>query len=388
MTQEALVLEMALEVGFDLAGIAPLSRPPAAEHFEAWLEAGRHADMAWLERDRERITDPRQVLPEGRSLLVVGLGHGRPAVELSDGTRVARYAAGRDYHNLVGKRLDKLRKRLVAEGLVERWRRIVDAGPLLERSHAARAGLGFESKAASLLAPGHGPWFFLGELLLDAELAPAEPRLPTGSCGTCTACLDACPTGALLAPGELDARLCISYQTIENRGAVPVTLEADHGAWVFGCDICSEVCPQGHRAPDASGAFGTHPAVEQGSALAWLAGAADQARFSEQFRGSPLQRARRDGLARNAAIVLGNRPSEQGREALARALEGDPAAVVRLAAGRALARGYAADAGVRPTLERAWGREQGARVRAALGEALAGLPASGGAATLSRDGGP
>ena len=141
-------------------------------------------------------------------------------VPFADGARVARYAAGRDYHNVLGKLLEKLARRLAAEGFGGPWRKIVDAGPLLERSHAARAGLGFESRAANLLHPDFGPWFFLGELLIEEPLVPTEGPLP-GSCGTCRACIDACPTGAIFEPGRVHAPDCISYQTIENRGPVP-----------------------------------------------------------------------------------------------------------------------------------------------------------------------
>lgn len=242
MSRSDLVLEMARDLGFDLAGIAPCQPPPAADRFQAWLDAGRHGSMGWLERDRERICDPRQILPEGRSIVVLGLAHSRAAFELAGGGRVGRFAAGRDYHNVVQHLLRKLQRRLAREGLGGRNRRIVDAGPLLERSHAARAGLGFESKAANLLHPRFGPWFFLAEIAIEHELEPTAGPAP-GSCGTCRACIDACPTAAIVEPGVVDARRCISYQTIENRSAIPEELRASMGSWVFGCDVCSEVCP-------------------------------------------------------------------------------------------------------------------------------------------------
>ena len=367
MDRTELALEIARETGFDLAGVAPLRPPAAAGHFERWLEEGRHGTMDWLERQRERIVDPRRVLPGARSLLVVGLAHSRPPFELGDGARVARYAAGRDYHNVVGKMLQKLARRLEAEGLAGPARGIVDAGPILERSHAAEAGLGFESKAANLLHPAFGPWFFLGELLLGEELEPtADP--PAGSCGTCTACLDACPTGAIVEPGVVHSPDCISYLTIEHRGPIDEGLREGMGEWAFGCDVCSEVCPWARRAPDLAERFGVHEALEEGSVVAWLdpaladRGPGGEERFREHFRGSPLQRPRRAGLARNAAIVLGNRPSEPGREVLLRALDFDPAPLVREAAGWALARGYGGDAGVAGRLEAAAGREVDAGV--------------------------
>jgi epoxyqueuosine reductase len=360
--REEAVFEIAQDLGFDLCGIAPLARPPAAGRFEAWLAAGRHAGMRWLEEDRERILDPRRVLPEGGSIVCLGLAHSRAAVELPGGGRVARYAAGRDYHNVVNQRLRRFARRLAQAGLGGRNRRIVDAGPVLERSHAARAGLGFESKAANLLHPRFGPWFFLAEILIPHELEPtSEP--PPGSCGTCRACLDACPTGAILEPGVVDARRCISYWTIEHAGPTDPDVRARTGTWAFGCDVCSEVCPWGDKAPDLSSWFGTHRAVEEGGLVAWLEAGE---RFTSLFEASPLDRPGREGVARNAAIALAHAPSEAGRGALLRALSFDPSAVVREAAGWALARAHALDQGVRPALEAAATREPDPQARAEL----------------------
>lgn len=355
-------LEIAREVGFDLAGIAPLRPPRAASRFEEWLSAGRHADMGWLERNRGRILDPRRTLPEGKSILVVGLAHARPAVATRDGARIARYAAGRDYHNVMGRMLEKLARRLFEASLVHRSRRVVDAGPILERSHAAEAGLGFESKAANLLHPRFGPWFFLGELLIDAELSATHGPAP-GSCGTCTACLQACPTGAIVAPGQVDARACISYQTIENRGVVPAELRPKIGEWAFGCDVCSEVCPWGKDAGDFGDRFGRHRATEELGLVEWVELGSS---FAAQLRGSPLQRPRRHGLARNAAIVLGNRPSDLGRLALLRALTFDPSEIVREAAAWSLARAHGGNPRTKAALERAGVQEPSDAARAAI----------------------
>lgn len=360
MRPEELLLELCTELGFDLAGIAPLAPPPAAERFDRWLAAGHHGSMEYLERQRDRIVDPQRIQPSGKSLLIVGLAHSRPAFELADGARVARYAAGRDYHNVLGKALRKLARRIEAAGIGGAKRSIVDAGPLLERSHAARAGIGFESKAANLLHPRFGPWFFLGELFLDIELEPTD-TVPSGSCGTCTACIDACPTSAILEPGVVDARRCISYQTIESRGPIPHDLREPQAGWAFGCDVCSEVCPWGDRAPDVSARFGVHPALDGPGLVSWVR---REAPFEVSMQGSPLKRPRREGLARNAAIVLGNRPTEEGRIALLHALDSDPSAIVREAALWGLARGHRADAGTGDRLARALEREvdPGARV--------------------------
>lgn len=366
MNRSELALEIAREIGFDLAGIAPLRPPAAAGRFARWLDEGRHGSLDYLARNRERIVDPRRVLPGAKSILCVGLAHARAALELPGGGRVARYAAGRDYHNVLGGMLRRLARRLSAEGYDGPWRRVVDAGPLLERSHAAEAGLGFESKATNLLHPDFGPWFFLGELLIGEELAPTEGPA-VGSCGTCRACIEACPTGAIFAPGRVHAPDCISYQTIENRGPIPHALRPRLGEWAFGCDVCSEVCPYGRDAPDSARRFGLHPALDGRGLVSWIEAGEG---FARTFNGSALQRPRREGLARNAALVLGNRPSDEGRRALLVALDGDPAALVREAAAWSLARAHAADAGVRPALERAERVEPDPRARAGMARGL------------------
>ena len=332
-------MDCAREVGFDLAGIAPLAPPRDAERFQALLDAGHHAGMSYLQRDRERILDPTGLLHHRRgSLLIVGLAHSRPGVNLPGGGRIARYAAGRDYHNVVLSMLRKLRRLLRERGVLSQAahsRTVVDAGPLLERSHAAQAGLGFASKAANLLHPRFGPWFFLGEIALELELEPTSTP-PAGSCGTCRACIDACPTAAILEPGKVDARRCISYLTIEHKGPIPEAIRPAIGEWLFGCDVCSEVCPWGNAAPDLSQRFGELAPVRT-PLTEWLE-PPDSPNWSILLRGSPLRRAGRESLARNAAIVLGNRPGNDQRHVLLRALSFDPSPVVREAAAWALAR--------------------------------------------------
>jgi len=368
------VLEHARTIGFDLVGLAPFGPPPDAERFASWLDRGRHGSMGYLERARSVTLDPRSQWPEGKTLLVVGLGHSRDAIELAGGGRIARYAAGRDYHNVAGKMLQRLRRVLVKEGLAAPGSAFVDATPILERSHAAAAGIGTPSKAANLLEPGFGPWFFLGELILDIDLEPTEHGPRVASCGSCTACIDACPTAAIVAPGEVDARRCISYATIEHRGLVSHELRERTEGWAFGCDVCSEVCPWGSRAPDLAARFGTRPefsedAPEGAVLVAMLRdedgdGPERDARHAERWRGSPLRRPRREGLARNAAIALGTRPTERGRDGLIDALEGDRSAVVRAAAAWALGHGHGGDEGVREALDRALDRETDAEALA------------------------
>jgi len=346
MSREQDIAQLAREVGFDLFGIAPLRPPKDAERFRDWLRSGRNAGLAYLESDAERILDPARLVPGGKSILVLGLGHSRAAVELPGGGRVARYAAGRDYHNVVVKKLRRLLRELKRRGWVREARTIVDAGPLFERSHAEEAGLGFASKAANLLHPAYGPWFFLGEVLVDLELEPT-PAPELGSCGSCTACLDACPTQAIPAPGVIDARLCLSYHTIENPGRIPPAIREKMGEWAFGCDICSEVCPWGRKAPDLSARFGTHKFLEEGL-IAWLE---RPDAFESRTEGSPLRRPGRDGIARNSAIALASAPDEPGLRALLRALQDDPSPVVREAAGWSLGHAFGADARARSALD-------------------------------------
>jgi len=397
------ILELALELGFDVAGLGPLAPPPDAERFEAWLAQGRHGRMEWLARESARILDPgRRTQGRPGAILSLALGHHRAPGELAGGGRIARYALGRDYHNVVGRMQEKLARRLEGGGLTGPIQRVVDAGALLERSHAARAQVGHASKAGNLLDPLWGPWFFLGELVFEGAFesttparsaraprpaarsvpssaaqhrvqppasssSPARAKLPAAVhalCGSCTACLDVCPTGAIVEPGAIDARACISYHTIEHRDPIPRELRASFGSWAFGCDLCSEVCPWGQRAPDASARFGAHPGLERARLVDWIG--ASSAEAFERLHGSPLRRAGRDGLARNAAIALGNAPSAEGASALREALESEPEPVPRAAAGWALAHAHGEDAGVRAALERALAREPDAQVQAEL----------------------
>ncbi len=343
------IREIAKEVGFDEVGFAPLQPPRAAEKFLRWLDAGHHGGMEWLVRQKERIVDPAKVFGAGGTVISVGLGHARAPIELEGGGRIARYAGGRDYHNKLGRMLRKLGKRLVQAGISQRYRTAVDAAPLLERSHAAEAGLGFESKSANLLHRRWGPWLFLGELLVDIEYQDEGAGPAPGSCGTCTACIDACPTDAIPAAGVVDARKCISYLTIELRGAVPPALREASSEWAFGCDICSEVCPWGNRAPDASARYGTHARIESGNLIDWLSPRSED-QFKQEFNGSPLQRPKADGLRRNAAVAMARQPSEESRDALRAALTHDDSVIVRDAAAWSLERAHAQDAGVRGLL--------------------------------------
>ncbi len=316
-------------LGFDLVAIGPADPPERGAAFEAWLDAGYAGAMGYLERGRTRRLDPRRVLPGARSLIACALNYHQGG-EAAGPAHVARYAWGADYHDVMEPRLRALRDDLATVVPGSEGRVYVDTGPLLERELAARAGLGWVGKNTMLLHPALGSWFFIGVVLTTAELAFDAPV--ADRCGTCTRCLEACPTEAFVTPYVLDARRCISYLTIEHRGPIPTELRPRLGALAFGCDICQSVCPWNRRAPiTAEAAF----VARDLPSLAELARLTDEA-YRTRLRGSPLKRARRRGLARNATVALGNTkdPAAAG-PALAPALQ-DPDPQVREHAAWAL----------------------------------------------------
>ncbi len=333
-----LLKSWALEAGFDRAGVALLESAEHGEAFVRWLERGDQAGMQYLERRVETRLEPASVLPGARSALCVALQyHPLKGEEEPEGDlwpRVARYARGRDYHELMGERLVRLAERVREAFPGTATRPYVDTGPVLERELAARAGLGAIGKHTNLLHPEAGSWFLLGELFTTLDLAPDVPLADL--CGSCTRCLEACPTGALPEPYRLDSNRCISYWTIEHRGAIPAEVRPLVGDWVFGCDLCQEACPW-----NAGPAGADHPELRlppERRALD-LAGLLRLSRqeYVERFRGSPMKRARYDGLRRNAAIAMGNRRDPRYVPALAEALaDSDP--VVREQAAWALGR--------------------------------------------------
>jgi epoxyqueuosine reductase len=317
---------LALESGFDLAGVAAADAPPELAFFSEWVARGHAGEMAYLTSQRERRADLRAAFPWARSVVSVGLQYDTPApysIAAASGRGwIARYAWGDDYHDVMKTRLEALRARLVSEMGPMESRVYVDTGPVVERAYAAAAGLGAWGKNTCLLHPEHGSWFFLGEVITDLEMEPDTPR--PDMCGSCTACLDACPTGALVAPYVLDARLCISYLTIELKGSIPEGHRADMGRHVFGCDICQDVCPWNRkRREEGEAAFAPREGL-MAPDLDALAALDDDA-FREAFRRSPVKRAKRRGLLRNVAIALGNSGDPSRRPVLERlAADADP----------------------------------------------------------------
>jgi epoxyqueuosine reductase len=350
-------------LGFDLVAVGPADPPAHGPAFEDWLDAGHAGGMAYLDRGRDKRLDPGRVLAGARSVIACALGY-RQGPDAAGVPGVARYAWGEDYHAVMEPRLRALADTVsrLAPGSVARA--YVDTGPLLERDLAARAGLGWTGKNTMLLHPELGSFFFIGTVLTTAELAP-DASLPD-RCGSCTRCLEACPTAAFVEPYVLDARRCIAYLTIEHRGPVPTDLRPGVGAWTFGCDVCQDVCPWNRHVPATDEPAFQPRAIPSLAELLLM----DESVYRERLRGSPLKRARREGLARNAAVALGNAGSAEALPALAGALGHDDQTVRRHAAW---ALGRIGGAGAREALLAARGRETHAgtleEIDLALGEA-------------------
>jgi epoxyqueuosine reductase len=332
------IKDQARGLGFELVGIAPATEADGLERLEAWLEQGFAGEMTYMERHAAARRHPRAILPEVRSVVMVGMNYYQPesaSKTLPRFGRVARYARGDDYHDVLRARLKRLLDWVRKEAPACRGRGVVDTAPLLERDFARRAGLGWFGKNTMLLNKRLGSYFFLGALLLDLQLEP-DPAHETRHCGTCTACLDACPTQAFVGPGQLDARRCISYLTIEVKGPIDAGLREGIGDWVFGCDVCQEVCPWNRKAPAATEpAFHARPELEAID-LEELLGLSES-EFRRRFAGTALMRSKRRGLLRNAALVLGNQMDAAALPAL-RAAMADSDPVVRDAAKWAVER--------------------------------------------------
>src|SRR5262245_12851872 len=324
------------ELGFALVGACPAVSPAGVSKLGEWLERGYAGEMAYLAARQQAYEHPRHVLEGVRSVLMVGLPYrtAEPRLPQPGQGRISRYAWGEeDYHDVIHDKLKKLIAVLLRLCPTAAARGVVDTAPLLEREFAQLTGLGWIGKHTLLINKPAGSYFFLAALLTDQELMPDEPFV-ADHCGTCRACLDACPTGAFPQPYVLDATRCISYLTIELRGAIPHDLRSGIGEWLFGCDICQDVCPWNQR-PQAVGEPAFGPAADSNPVdLIALLELNDEG-FRRRFRHTPLWRARRRGILRNAAIVLGNQRAESAVPALIRALD-DAEPLVRGSAAWAL----------------------------------------------------
>lgn len=321
----ARVIELARESGFELAGIAPALPAAEAASYAQWIAAGMHGKMGYLAGRRgEMRADPRTLLPSARSILSVGKVYNTDAPytrERSGHGWISRYAWGaEDYHHVLNRALATLVERLQAESEAFEFKICVDTSPLLERAYAQAAGLGWIGRNTCVINEQLGSWFFLGEVLLSLDLSPSAP--PPFRCGTCTACIDACPTDALV-PVEtpdgpeytLDARRCISYTTIELKGEVPEEAREGNGHHIFGCDICQDVCPWNRPERAATTEDPNFAPAHAEPNLAELARFAPE-QFRERFRGTPMQRSKWQGFLRNIAIAMGNSGEEKYREPL------------------------------------------------------------------------
>jgi epoxyqueuosine reductase len=338
----AAIRTWARDLGFQQAGITGVDPGPEEARLEQWLAAGCHGTMAWMARHGRKRSRPALLRPGTRSVISVRMDYWPDAAApawplLDDGTRgyIARYALGRDYHKLLRKRLQRLADRITQAAGAHGHRVFVDSAPVLEKPLAARAGLGWIGKHTNLLDRGAGSWFFLGELYTDLDL-PADPPA-SDHCGSCRACIDVCPTQAIVAPYRLDARLCISYLTIEHDGPIPEALRPQLGNRIYGCDDCQLVCPWNRFAtPTPEVDFLPRhglDAPELATLLGW-----DEPTFLARTEGSPIRRLGHHRWLRNVAVALGNGPASAAAVAALEAHQAHPSELVREHVGWALAR--------------------------------------------------
>jgi epoxyqueuosine reductase len=307
------IRQRAHDLGFDACGFASAASPDHAAEFQNWLEAGKHGEMAWLPRNAAKRSDPSQVLAGVRSIIALAVNYNTSAP--TDG-KIARYAQYADYHDVLTGRLKELSAFVHQSAPDSRSLWYVDTGPILERDFAQRAGLGFVGKHTNLISRKFGNWIFLAEILTTLELEPDKPE--RNHCGSCHRCLDACPTGAITAPFQLDARRCISYLTIELKGSIPVELRPALGQRIYGCDDCLAVCPWNRFAQSANlmaQSFRTDLATSDLLELLEL----DDAGFKARFAGTPILRTKRRGLLRNVCVALGNSGDRRALPKLERA---------------------------------------------------------------------
>ena len=307
-------------LGFDISGACAAVMPTGFHQFVDWLDQGFAGEMNYLEDRKEAYEHPSHVLPGAMSILMLGLNYQTaPAVQSTSGTgRIARYAwSNVDYHDLVHKKLKQLKRFVKDLDPSIGVRGVVDTAPLLEREFAELAGIGWRAKNTLLINKTAGSWFFLAALLLDVPLQYDEPMV-TNHCGTCTACIDACPTDAFVQPHVLDATQCISYLTIEHRTAVPTALRSKMQDWILGCDICQEVCPVNRDVSRSSDADLKPKMVSSLELIPLLS--LTQEEFSSRFKNRPIKRAKLEGLKRNACVALGNAKHISAVSALGRVL--------------------------------------------------------------------
>lgn len=330
------IKEEARRLGFILAGVTSCDPPPHWDAYQNWIDKGYHGEMGYLASQRNllRRADPRQIDPDCQSILVLAMAY-TPAdsapVPPQRG-QIAAYAHGQDYHDLITAQLSRLADFIRREAKLPETRRLyyyTDTGPIMERDLAQRAGLGWIGKNTLLINPRHGSWFFLAEMLLPLRLETDAP-FPSDQCGTCTRCIDACPTQAISPQGrEIDARKCISYLTIELKTAIPETQRESIGNWIFGCDICQMVCPWNRfaRPPAADAPIPPRRGADAPDLIHELESYPTRQDFNRAFKGTPIQRSKRRGYLRNVCVALGNSGATQAIPALQKAARDEEALV-------------------------------------------------------------
>ena len=367
MHLEQQIRAAAQRLGFQRCGFARAATAPHAAFVRRWIAEGNAAEMAYIERGLARRLHPELLLSELRTIISGGFRYLPPPLPPVDWRaqlrgRIAAYALGDDYHLVVAHKLEQLAAAITALDSRTVVKPYVDTGPVLERDWAASAGVGWFGKNTNILHTQDGSYFFLGELLTNLELEADAPA--ADHCGTCTRCLDLCPTGALRPGYQLDARVCISYLTIEHRGSIPAALRPQIGNWIFGCDVCQEVCPwndkllQREPVPDSAELLPYLPQLLRMS----------DEDFRARFRHSAVRRAKRDGLVRNVAVALGNTGNPAAVAPLSEALRADPSPLVRAHVAWAL--GAIGGAAARAALAAAHRSEAAAPVRAEITTAL------------------
>lgn len=362
-------------LGFQAVGFTRPTPPPHLATYQAWIEAGRHGEMAYLAsaRGMERRANPQLILPGAGLVLVAALPYDPPerAPQRTSAPvgQIAAYALGADYHDVIPPRLQQAASKLEAlRGSALSRRAYADTGPILEHDFAQQAGLGWIGKHTCLIIPRRGSYFLLGELFLNLDLEP-DPPFSADQCGSCTRCIDACPTDCILPDRTVDARRCISYQTIENKGTIPPGLRPLMGNWIFGCDVCQEVCPWNIRFAGQPGDPMLAPRPRLVSPDLFRELSLNPAAFSDRFKGSPVKRSKRRGYLRNVAVALGNSLDPTAADPLSQCLEAEPEALVRAHAAWALGRLNTPRA--RAALEKALRREADPAVGEEISAALA-----------------
>jgi epoxyqueuosine reductase len=320
-------------LGFSHMGVAPAIPAPRYDKFLAWVQAGHHADMGYLSRPDTlaKRADPGLILPGCQRVISLAMPYSAPQAPLNTTPpgkgRISAYARTRDYHETLWEKLAELEAFIIDRSMeTARVKSYVDTGPILERGFAALAGIGIPGKNTCLIIPKHGSYVFLAEILLDLPL-PVDPPFTRDLCGSCQRCIEACPTGCILPDRTIDASRCLSYLTIENQSIFPNPLKTQIGDWLFGCDVCQMVCPHHPRVADHPTYLGKPLLPEYIDLVELLA--IDEVAFVTAFKATPLWRAKRRGLIRNAAVILGNQRHAPALPALATLLEQDPDPVIQ-----------------------------------------------------------